>query len=201
MSNITNILDFHSNHKPLIRFLTKVEGYYVRDDGEIWSTKSNKYLSGFVHTEVRTDGTRRPKEIMYSLTVPKNMFSDFERQAHKEGNTGKLPLAGHRAVMETWRPIDEYPPDEIADEWFEVITPEMVGQPRIPPKTRQWVRDTAAVDHIDDDPTHNHYTNLRWITPKRNQPNRKKAELSLLDNIETAENAGILEFICDEEDS
>ena len=54
----------------------------------------------------------------------------------------------------------------------------MVGQKRIPEPVKQWVRDTAIVDHKDDDPRNNHVSNLRWVTPKQNQPHRKAAEFS-----------------------
>ena len=43
----------------------------------------------------------------------------------------------------------------------------------LPEEAKQWVRDTALIDHIDDDPTNNHLDNLRWATPKQNERNRK----------------------------
>ena len=70
----------------------------------------------------------------------------------------------HRAVMETWRPIDEYPPIPTED-WD-----------KCPESAKQWIRDTAIVDHKDDDPSNNHVSNLQWVIPKDNNPYRKASK-------------------------
>ena len=54
----------------------------------------------------------------------------------------------------------------------------MVGQPRIPENYKKWVEDTAVADHIDGDITNNHMTNIRWVIPKDNEPNRKNYKLN-----------------------
>ena len=59
-------------------------------------------------------------------------------------------------------PIDEFPPEQLRNCWKD-----------LPEEAKQWVRDTALIDHIDDDPTNNHLDNLRWATPKQNERNRK----------------------------
>jgi hypothetical protein len=157
--------------KPLIRYQKVIPGYFVSKTGSGIIGKKGNLLSkwnnsGYHYTSIR---------------IKSDFYDDYTYATHGGKDDITLKIAVHRAVMESWRPIDEYPPDEIADEWFEVITPEMVGQPRIPPKTRQWVRDTALVDHKDPDPTNNHLNNLRWVKPKDNEPNRKKYKDALND--------------------
>ena len=66
--------------------------------------------------------------------------------------------------METWRPIDEYPPEMVAECWEETPEP-----------AKEWIRRTAYVDHIDDDPANNNVDNLRWVMPIENQSFRKAA--------------------------
>ena len=36
------------------------------------------------------------------------------------------------------------------------------------------IRETAIIDHIDDDTMNNHVDNLQWSTPVKNQKHRKK---------------------------
>ena len=38
----------------------------------------------------------------------------------------------------------------------------------------EFMRDTAIIDHIDNNPRNNHVSNLQWVTPKENEFNRKK---------------------------
>ena len=64
--------------------------------------------------------------------------------------------------MEVWKPIDDYPPIPKED-WD-----------RCPESAKQFMRDTAIIDHIDSDTRNNHVDNLRWSTPKDNQFSRKK---------------------------
>ncbi|WLW36975.1 HNH endonuclease [Synechococcus phage S-8S29] len=173
--SITEIFS-QSEFKPLVRYNRVVDGYYVAKDGRFYSTKTNKVLKPYTAHEK----SGRVKEQSYSLSIPYGFFPEHPHKKREGRNVAKTPLSAHRAVAETWMPVDTHPPEELADEWFEVITPEMVGQLRIPPKTRQWVKDTVVVDHKDDDPTNNSLDNLRYVTPKKNNSRRKELEMKLL---------------------
>jgi hypothetical protein len=100
----------------------------------------------------------------YNFTIPGDLFKDYD---YAEANTGcstcKLSVNAHRLVMETFKPIDKYPPIPKKD-WK-----------RTPASAKQFIRDTAFVDHIDSNRTNNHISNLRWVTPKENEFNRKAA--------------------------
>jgi len=155
--------------KPLVRFGKMIPGYYVAKDGRGILGKKGKILS------VWKDTKGYPTS---SVSIRSDFFSDYTYKTQQKGKNISLKLNLHRAVIETWNPIDENPPESLKEEWNQVITPEMVGQPRIPQSYKKWVEDTAFVDHIDSDITNNDLTNLRWVIPKDNESNRKNYKLN-----------------------
>ena len=145
--------------KPLVKNGTVIPNYYISEDGRIANLRTNKLM------KVRNIYSKRSSRLeaqFLSLTVPNTLFDDYQ-YSQKNKNTVAFSVSVHRAVMETWRPIDKYPPTSLKDSWNDV-----------PEEWRQWVRDTALVDHIDDDPTNNHVNNLRWVTPRENSHYIKK---------------------------
>lgn len=156
--------------KPVRKYGFLIPEYFVTRDAKVYSEKTKRYL-----TDCAANKKSPYRKI--SLNIPIGHFSDDSYPYYEDNNTcSRHSFDLHRIVMEAWKPIDEYPPDEINDEWFEVITPDMVGQPRIPPKTRQWVRDTALIDHKDNNPENNNIENLRYTTPRGNNCYRKEYE-------------------------
>jgi len=165
MMNIFGEIEF----KPLVRFGKTIAGYYVAKDGSGILGKKGKYLS------VWNDTKGYPTS---SVTIPSDFFPDYRYKTKENGKNISLKINLHRAVMETWNPIDSNPPESLMEEWNQVITSEMVGQPRIPENYKKWVEDTAFVDHVDRDITNNSMDNLRWVIPKDNESNRKQFKLN-----------------------
>ena len=64
--------------------------------------------------------------------------------------------------MDHGEPIDEFPPAVLADDWD-----------KGPESFKQWVRDTAIIDHFDDNPENNRVENL---TPVENSHHSKKRD-------------------------
>lgn len=170
-----------SEFKPLVRFFKIIPGYYVSKAGNIYNSVTNRILNPFSNYEYRKDGSQRLKEVAVRLSIPKKFFNDYEYRTRKDvknSTRDRIYLPIHRAVIESWKSIDECPPDRLKEEWNQIITSEMVGQSRIPESYKQWVRDTAIVDHIDDNPANNSVNNLQWVVPKDNNSYRKGAKLN-----------------------
>lgn len=144
--------------KQVIRFGVKLPGYYATKSGRIFSTKTNKFLAEILDTSTGYYKT--------SLSFPVGIFSDHNYFQMKGKKTSyNSPIDTHRLIAETFIPIDEYPPIPIED-WNN--TPE---------SAKQFIRDAAVVDHILPDKSNNSVENLRWVTPKQNNPFRKEQEL------------------------
>lgn len=150
---ITNSTDF----KQAVRFGVELPGYYVSKDGKVFSTKKNKFISLFVG---------KSGYLQCSLSLPIGIFEDHTYyQANFKRKTFNITQQIHRLVAETFLPIDEYPPISI-DDWK-----------KTPETAKQFIRDSAVVDHIEPDLTNNKVENLRWVTPKQNNTHRKKQEV------------------------
>ena len=138
--------------KPLV-------GYQVGEDGTTIGP------SGRILTPASKSGRHKGKitDYSYRFYFPIGYFPDysFQRKGNKETKT--IPV--HRVVMETYKPIDKFPPDELKDTWDNV-----------PEQWKQWVRETAVIDHIDDNPANNDVTNLKWTTNLGNSNYRKERE-------------------------
>lgn len=170
---LESILDFHIQYKPVVRFGKIIEGYYSTKSGVIFSDKSKSTLKPHESWRRLSDGTKVLREVTVKFFIDHDLYDDYNYGCNgktviklQSRRTIRVPV--HRVVAETWMPIDEYPPASLKDTWNDV-----------PESWRQWVRDTAFIDHIDSDVTNNNIDNLRWVTPKENQPHRKEQSLSL----------------------
>ena len=141
--------------KQVIRFRKKLPGYNATKDGKIYSSKTNKFLS--IHPD-------RGGYQNCSVSLPIDFFEDHNYFKQNNKRTSfNLRVQVHRLIAETFIPIDKFPPIPIED-WNN--TPETA---------KQFIRDCAVVDHIIPDLTNNSVYNLRWTTPKENNPSRKSA--------------------------
>lgn len=141
--------------KQVIRFGKELPGYYATEDGKIYSTKTNRFLS------ISAD---KYGYMNCSISLPVNFFEDHNYFKQNDKRTSfNLRVQVHRLIAETFIPIDKFPPISMKD-WND--TPE---------SAKQFIRDCAIIDHIIPDLTNNSTSNLRWTTPKANNPSRKSA--------------------------
>ena len=144
--------------KPLTRYGVIIPGYYVSNDGQIYSALTNKFRA------IRYKYSKRGRldECNFTVVINPELSEDFDHVRTKGGGKSVMNITVHKAVMEAWKPVDEYPPESLKGVWS-----------TLPEEAKQWVRDTVVIDHIDADPSNNTLDNLRYVTPKENNAQRK----------------------------
>ena len=147
--------------KPLVRYNKIIPDYFISKDGRVYSAKSNKLM--YV-TKLR-DPNGRLSACKVDLVIPEDLFGDYTH-SRRGSSSPRITVTLHRGVMETYKSIDDNPP--IPREDWE----------KCPESAKKWIRDTALVDHIDDNPGNNNVDNLRWVVPKDNQKYRKLKEMN-----------------------
>tara|TARA_A100000164_G_C21538205_1_gene599223 strand:+ start:104 stop:622 length:519 start_codon:yes stop_codon:yes gene_type:complete len=162
--------------KPLIHKGREIPDYYVSKCGKIISNKQTKgkglpkLLDNTRKQLVEERGVngKYARPLAVNLSVPIGFFPEYDYVASTNGagqvskKHSKVNIRYHRAVKETWEPIDKYPPVSKED-WD-----------KSPESMKQFVRESAYVDHIDADTSNNHINNLRWTSPLGNSSQRKR---------------------------
>jgi len=140
-------------------------GYYVTKSAKVYSLLRFK-------NRVHLMTPRNSKDKLHQkidFTLPDNWDPTYSYSCRqKNSKKARITLYLHQLMMGTFRSIYDHPPKELEDSWFEVITPDMVGQRRIPPKVIDWVRDTVFIDHLDTNPKNNLLDNLEYKKPRDN---------------------------------
>ena len=70
---MSNVLDFHDNFKPLVRFGKEIPGYYVSREGDVYSTKTMQFMS---KSETLSKRTGRLESLFFRASIKKGFFED-----------------------------------------------------------------------------------------------------------------------------
>ena len=161
--------------RPVTKYGVIIPHYFVSKDGRILSTRTSKHkiLNPTYDTKDPRSTYLVPRAVGCRVDKSKNpeLFSEYDydntNPSVRNKNLVAINVLIHRAVMEAWKPIDEFPPIP-KEEWD--ICPE---------SARQFIRQSVMIDHIDGNTRNNHVDNLRWITPKDNHFCRKSKKLTI----------------------
>ena len=130
-----------------------------------------------ISTRTSKNGFDKEECCRLDITFPDDYFekngSSYRNNSRASGSIRKTCTV-HELIIETHNDIEENPPERLKEEWFGVITPDMVGQPRIPSEARQVIKESLFVDHVDHDPLNNAIINLERVTPRENTKRAKE---------------------------
>ena len=102
------------------------------------------------------DGSIR--RCVFGLQFPQDFFEDYQyRKKRNSDSRVTRDCSVHELVMGAFRPMDEYPPDRLKEDWND-----------IPESAKTWIKETVTINHIDHDPTNNCVDNLEYVTQREN---------------------------------
>ena len=171
--NFLSAIFGESEFRPVKKNGITIPHYFVSKDGRILSTKTKKHKILEPKYTQTMEGYKKPHLIGMRVDkreVPE-LFADYDYGANytdtdhwkkkkvkrTNKNVRSVQMQYHRVVMEAWRPIDEYPPDRLKDCWKD-----------IPEQAKQWIRETAIINHKDHNPLNCLLDNLEWVTFREN---------------------------------
>ena len=173
--------------RPVVWRRKEVPDYYLNRQGKVWSSKrSGEFLTPSYEVSRQASGLVVKTAVKYNLSIPKGMYEDYNFSTYGKQNVKWeiMTIRVHRAMMETWKPLEENPPKDLLHEWDSLS--EIV---------KLYIEGGMVVDHWDDNPLNNHLENLRWCTSLENSNHRKKKQLEAEYVIMETENKTPLEVL------
>ena len=97
--------------------------------------------------------------VEHMLLFPCDFFTDYSYAVHPSSVNGNVTrtVKQHSLVIDTHHSIDKHPPTRLVECWD-----------TIPETAKQWIRETAVINHIDHDPCNNILVNLERCTQRDN---------------------------------
>ena len=164
-------------YKPLMKFGVKWPDYYVCAEGKYLSMKFGRTtqfprISDYTKKQYPSKGaTDYLHALKFSMAHPhavaEQLMPGYKFTSQSNSQQGKLKknvnigVSYHRGVKETFHPLDDGYYSELGipkEEW------------EAAPTMAKLIKEMVFVDHIDTCTNNNNITNLRYTTPRGNNP-------------------------------
>jgi hypothetical protein len=109
----------------------------------------------FPYDYIKSGGFVDIQCLKVDVTIPRSLFEDYEYTS-RGVTTVKITSTVHKLVMNAFKPHDQYP----------VLEKEVWDN--TPKEAKQIINETVIIDHLDNNPTNNHISNLAYVTPREN---------------------------------
>lgn len=129
---------------------TIVPGYYISKFGNVYKL-SNTDLLKSIKLSKNTNNGRLVFNIIFSPTL-----FGYSYASSGSHNKCSRQVYLHKALMNTFRPIDEFPPISKA------------AWKKTPKEAKQLIKDCILINHIDHNYLNNDISNLEYATPMQN---------------------------------
>ena len=129
----------------------------------------------FPYDYINKSGGTYVQCLKVDFTFDKDLFEDYDYrspcQKTRKGTRMKATSTVHKLVMNSFKPHDQYP----------VLEKEVWDN--TPEEAKHIINEMVIIDHLDDNPTNNHISNLAYVTPRENchyvkAANQKKENMS-----------------------
>jgi hypothetical protein len=153
-----------------------LDGYWITATGKGYSSYKTVRRSGptgfktqiipgyyrQLKPEAKRSTRDKSQNAHVSMTFVANLTQEISEKldynyASRGSKYGRKNLSAHQLVMSAFKPIDEHPPESLKNVWKD-----------LPEEAKEWVRQTAVINHINHNPSDNRLENLEYVTPREN---------------------------------
>jgi len=159
------VFKFPEPIRPVVYKKKTVPGYYIAESGNAYSAFCGKGMGRgrevaegkeiIDNLRLLSPSTSKMHRYFHLRVPPK--FYDYEYRTNGKSQRQVLSVQVHQIVMQTWRPVNDYPPEKIKHVWDQT-----------PIEIKNFIADCLFTNHIDHDPYNNNVDNLEYCTPMHN---------------------------------
>ena len=158
--------------KPAIVHGVTMDNYIVSNYGNVIGPQNKKLK--WTRRSAKNDYPR--VGLYFNPNIYEEKLGHKYLRRTKSGEVSKIDVDVHILVANAFLPLDENIPEEL-DEYVEIDGKTRQIWSLLPNHTKTWIRSLLYVDHIDNDRSNPHVSNLNFVSPRQNNTDVKKQRI------------------------